>query len=339
MTSFDLMLPSGGSAAEVAAAARWAEGHDLAGLWSSEVGHDPYLPLALAAAATERTAIGSAIAVAYGRSPYATAQVAWDLQRLSGGRMRLGLATQVKAHVERRYGVPWPGGAGALREYVACCRAVWRSWQHGEPASFEGEHYRYTLTNPEFEGGRLPAGQGEVPIWLAGVGPVLGRLAGEVADGVLVHSFHTEPYLRDVLAPAWSDGRERAGRCDRIAARGLIFAGIAHDEGEAATLRDAFRRHVAFYASTPSYVEVLDSVGAALQRPLQELSRQGAWEEMTAMLDELLDHFVLVDEPRRLGERLARRYDGLLDSLSLYAEGSRFAREEDWGELFAGLGM
>jgi probable F420-dependent oxidoreductase len=337
---YELMVPQGLGAAATIVAIRRAEELGMAAVWSSETGHDPFLVLALAAAHSDRVQLGTAIAVAYGRSPYATAQVAWDLQRLSEGRFRLGLATQVKPHIERRYGVDWPGGAGALREYVACCRAIWHSWQSGQRPNFTGERYRYTLSNPEFEPGRLPNGHAEIPVWLGAVGVVSARMAGEVADGVLIHSFHTESYLRDVVFPAVAGGHALAGRSDSVGARSLVFGGIAHDEEQARIVRDAFRRHIAFYGSTKGYLPVLERAGAAeLHASLLELSRAGKWAQMPELIDDaLLDQFVVVDEPGALGRRLAARYDGLLDALSLYAGGDRFACDADWPELLTGLG-
>jgi probable F420-dependent oxidoreductase len=324
-----------GITAQVAA----AEARGAGAVWTSESGVDPYVPLAVAAAVPGRVGLGTSIAVAYGRSPYSTAQAAWHLQRLSLGRLRLGLATQVRPHIERRYGMPWPGGVGAMREYVACCRAIWRSWQTGEPPAFEGEHYRYTLTNPEFEPGPVPDAYADVPIWLAAVGRLSARLAGEIAEGLLVHAFHTERHLRDVLMPEVAAGRLLAGRSDGARVGGVVFGGIAHDDTQARTMRDGFRRHVAFYGSTKAYRDVMDSAGAGeLYEPLRALSRAGAWTEMADLVsDELLDQFVVIDEPRALGRRLAARYGGVMTSLSLYDGGDEFARGKDWVELQAGL--
>jgi probable F420-dependent oxidoreductase len=318
---------------------RWAEDLGFGAIWSSEASFDPFLPLGLVAAATQRVQIGTGIAVAYARSPYSAAQMAWMLQRLSGGRFRLGLATQVKAHIERRYGLAWPGGVGALREYIAMCRAVWRCWQTGEKPAFEGKHYRFTLMNPEFAAGRLPEGQDAIPVWVAAVGTLSGELAGEAAEGLHVHAFHTEGYLRDVLLPAVAKGREKAGRPPGIEAACPVFSGIAHDETQARVLRDVMRKHIAFYASTPAYLPVLEQAGCAtIHAPLRQMSRDGRWAEMPALVDDtILDRFVVIDGPRRLGERLAAKYEGILTEIAVYREGAQFAREEDWPELLDGL--
>jgi probable F420-dependent oxidoreductase len=288
--------------------------------------------------------LGTGIAIAYAHSPFSTAQAAWDLQRFSRGRFKLGLATQVKAHIERRYGVPWPGGVGALEEYVACCRAVWKAFQSGTKPAFEGRHYRCTLINPEFNPGPLPQGQDDIPVWLAAVGTHSARLAGRVAHGLHVHAFHTDGYLREVLMPEVTRGRAEAGGVfdpDRpIEATCSVFAGIAHDERQARIIRDRMREYVAFYASTPAYKPVLEHAGCAdIHEPLRLMTRQDRWADMPALVDDaILDKFLVVDAPKRLGERLAKKYDGLLTELALYREGGQFASEKDWDDLLTGLG-
>jgi probable F420-dependent oxidoreductase len=338
--SYRLSLPADLATPEtIMAVARRCEEIGVASLFAAEAGHDPYIALPLVAAATKKLRIGTGIAVAYGRSPFATAQVAWDLQRLSGGRFELGLATQVKAHIERRYSTPWPGGTGALRDYVNTCRAVWRAFQTGEKPAHEGPHYRFTLLNPEFNPGPLPAAHADIPVWLAAVGTLSAELAGELAEGLHVHAFHTESYMREVMLPAVAKGRAKAGRQPGILAGCPVFSGIVHDEREERAVRQAMRRHIAFYASTPAYLPVLDHVGAgAIHEPLRLMSRQGKWDDMPALVDDtLLDKFVVVDGARRLGERLAAKYDGILTELSIYREGQQFARAADWPELLAGL--
>lgn len=325
------------------ATAQRAEALGFATIWTSEAGHDPYLPVMGIAAATQSVKTGTAIAVAYARSPYSTATAAWDLQRYSGGRFRLGLATQVKAHIERRYSTPWPGGVGALEEYIACCRAIWSTFQTGVKPAFHGEHYRFDLVNPEFNPGPLPEGQDDIPIWLAAVNALSAKLAGKVAHGLHVHAFHTQAYLRDVLLPAVRDGRAQAS--DAALARRPIeatcsmFAGIAHDDAQAKAIRDTMRKFVAFYASTPAYKPVLDHEGCGeIHAPLRAMTREGRWSEMPALVDDsILDRFLVVDSPRRLGRRIAGKYRGLLTEVSLYREGGQFASEADWAELLAGL--
>ena len=320
-------------------AAKAAERDGLATIWSAEAGHDPFLPLSVAASVTRSIGLGTGIAVAYARSPFSTAQLAWDLQRFSGGRFRLGLATQVRAHIERRYGTPWPGGIEALEEYVQCCRAVWHSFQTGQKPAFEGRHYRFNLLNPEFNAGPLPADQADIPVWVAAVGPRSARLAGKLAHGIHVHAFHTEAYLRDALVPAAAAGRREAGSARRIEATCPVFAGMAHDDAQARLLRDEMRESIAFYASTPAYRPVLESAGCdAIHAPLRQMTREGRWSEMASLVDDsILDRFVVVDSPKRLAERLAAKYKGLLTELALYRDAGRFAGSNDWIDLIDGL--
>jgi len=324
---------------EITAAIRRADALGFGSVWSSEAGHDPFIALPLVAAASPRLLVGTGIAVAYGRSPFATAQVAWDIQRYSKGRFRLGLSTQVKAHIERRYGAPWPGGVGALREYVQVCRAVWRSWQTGEKPDFRGQRYQYTLMNPEFDPGPLPDAMGDIPVWIAAVGTASAALAGEVGDGLHIHAFHTEGYLREVVIPAMTAAQEKAGRAVRVQAACPVFSGIVHDEAQEKDLRDAIRKYIAFYASTPAYLPVLEHAGfQEIHAPLRALSRSGGWDEMPSLVsDEILDAFAIFDAPRRLGERLAAKYDGVLTEIAVYKEGGQFASEADWGDLLDGL--
>jgi probable F420-dependent oxidoreductase len=333
-------IPDTSSVEAITARARRAERLQMAGLWSAEAARDPFLPLVTAATATSQLLLGTGIAVAYARSPYATAMTSWDLQRLSGGRFRLGLATQVRPHIERRFGMPWPGGVGALRDYVATVRAVLHTFQTGEKPDHRGPHYQFTLMNPEFQPEPLPGGWAQIPIWLAAVGPASARLAGEIADGLHVHAFHTPAYLRDVLLAEVASGRARAGSATPIQATCPVFAGIAHDDDQARIVRDDFRGALAFYASTPGYRAVLEHEGLGdLHEPLHELSRQRRWADMSALIDDdVLDRFAIVDAPAALGARLRERYDGLLTELALYRGGDRFASDEDMDVLVRELG-
>jgi len=339
MISWGDRIQDTGTSSAVRAHARSCEEAGMAALWSSEAARDPFLPLALAADATTSLLLGTGIAVAYGRTPYATAQTAWDLQRLSRGRFRLGIATQVRAHVERRYGTDWLGGAHVLREYVQCCRAVWDSWQNGTLPRFEGQWFRFTLTNPEFRPAALPAGNEHIPVWIAAVGADTASMAGEVADGLHVHAFHTEGYLRDVVLAAAVRGRERAGRGGCIEATSPVMAGVVHDSRQESILRDRFRTHIAFYASTPAYAKILEHEGLRdLHDALRPLARERRWDEMPALVDDsTIDRFVVLDEPQALAHRLRVKYDGLLTELCLYRDGATFASADDLAELVEGL--
>lgn len=325
-------------AEHVAATAGRAQSLGMVGLWCGEAGRDPFLPLGFAAQATTSLLVGTGIAVAYARSPYAVAQTAWDLQRISQGRMRLGLGTQVRAHVERRFGMPWPGGADAMREYVLVLRAVWHAFRTAERPSFEGNIWRFTLLNPEF----LPEATEEVrpiPIWIAAAGKRNAHVAGEVGDGLHVHAFHTESFLRDVLIPAARRGREEAGRTDPLQATCPVFAAIVRSQDDVRKYRDYFRRQIAFYGSTKEYLPVLTHSGLEHLHPrLRDLAREGRWDEMTSQVDdEVVDAFVVLDEPGALARRLREKYDGLLTELALYRRAGEDAQGEDLAALIRGL--
>ena len=295
--------------------ARRAEAVGVAGVWSADVSHDPFLPLALAAAATDRLELGTAIAVAFARSPVAMAMTAWDLAGLSGGRFILGLGTQVRAHVERRFGMPWSGRPVAqLREYVAVVRAAWDAWQHGSRPAIRGDFYRFTLMTPAFSPG--PIDHPAIPIYLAGVGASMVRLAGEVADGLIVHPLHSRAYLTDVVRPAVVEGATTA---DRAADAVTIAASVilATNENEIAEAR----RAIGFYASTPTYRPVLEHHGwGAVADALAAHARHGRWNEMTPLVDDaMLEAFAVVSRPEDARAALERRAGELIDRAAPYA--------------------
>jgi probable F420-dependent oxidoreductase len=284
-----------------------AEAAGVAGLWTAETSHDPFLPLVLAAEHTERLELGTAIAVAFARSPVAVAQSAWDLSRLSGGRFLLGLGSQVRAHVERRFGMQWSERPVArMREYVAVLRAAWEAWQTGTRPAFRGEHYRLTLMTPFFDPG--PIDHPDVPVYLAGVGAGMTRLAGEVADGLIVHPLHSRSYLADVVLPAVAAG----GRRVTVAASAIVAT--TDDEIAAA------RRTIGFYASTPTYRTVLEHHGwGEAGDALSGHARHGRWEKMGALVsDSMLEAFAVVASPGALRGALERHADGLIDRVAPY---------------------
>ncbi|MGH2429261.1 MAG: TIGR03617 family F420-dependent LLM class oxidoreductase [Candidatus Limnocylindria bacterium] len=313
--------------------ARAAERIGFGAIWTAETSHDPFLPIALGAEHTNRLRFGTAVAIAFARSPTVVAHTAWDLARLSGGRFILGLGTQVRPHVERRFGMPWSGRPVAqLREYVGALRAVWRSWQDGEPLSFRGEHYRLTLMTPFFA--PAPIQNPAIPIHLAGVGAPLARLAGEVADGFAVHPLHSPSYLDEVIRPAVAAGAAAAGReTASVALSGSLI--VALDDGEIA----AARRQVAFYASTPSYRRVLAHHGwESVGLELSELARHARWEEMGSRItDDMLDAFAIVGSWEDLAGRLRDRYAERLDRVALYRSFVPGVEDDRWTGLVARL--
>jgi probable F420-dependent oxidoreductase len=323
--------------------ARWCEDHGVAQLWCGESSHDPFLPVPLLAAATTSVRLGTGIAVAFARTPFSTALTSWELQRLSGGRFVLGLGTQVKAHVERRYGQPWIDPVQQMREYVECCRAIWQTWDDDRLHAYEGRFYRFAMHNPEFTPARDPASV-PVPVWLAAVGPRMIELAASVADGVHVHVFHTERSLRELYLPALRAARPAAagpGEARPGAAGGVfpatspLFAGVVHSAGQRAELMDYYRPYVAFYASTPAYRQVLQVEGLdGVHEELRARSRAGQWGRMPELItDEMLERFVMLDEPAALGQQIRERYDGILTQVALYRGGDRFMSDADWVTL------
>jgi probable F420-dependent oxidoreductase len=308
---------------DIPATARDLEERGYAGVWASEVAHDPFLQLLAAGQATERLQVGTAIAVAFARSPMTLATTAYDLQRYTRGRFVLGLGTQIKAHVERRFSMPWTAPAARMREFIGALHAIWDAWQHSAPLRFHGEHYRHTLMTPMF----APDAHewGPPPVYLAAVGPLMTRLAGEVADGLLVHGFTTERYLRERTLPALEEGLSAAGRTrEQIAVTlpGLVVSGRTEEELAAAAA--AVKGTIAFYGSTPAYRPVLELHGwEGLADELHTLSvgrREDKWTAMRDLVDdEVLGTFAVVAAPDEVAGQVRQRYDGVVDRFSVYA--------------------
>ncbi len=309
--------------------ARAAEATGFNALWGTETMHDPFLPGTLAAEHTQRLNYGTAVAIAFARSPATLAYTAWDLAQASQGRFILGLGTQVKAHIERRFGMPWPDSVvGKLREQIDAVRAFWNTWQTGAPLNFRGEYYQLKLMSPFFNPG--PIRHPNIPIYIAGVNAGLARLAGETAQGFLVHPFHTPRYLGEILLPAIQQGLARSGR-ERSAIKISVTA-FAITSAE----DDLFvRSQIAFYASTPSYRAVMDLHGwGEVAGQLSELARLGKWMEMPALIsDEILRTFAVVVPPVDLPGALAERYAELADRLGLYLPFVPGQRDEFWQML------
>jgi probable F420-dependent oxidoreductase len=302
------------------AAARTAEAGGYDGLWVGETQHDPFLQLLQAAEATERVTIGTAIAIAFGRSPLTLAHSGFDLARYAGGRFVLGLGSQVKPHIERRFSMPWSHPARRMRELILATRAIWRSWQNGTRLDFRGDFYSHTLMTPFFS--PPPHEWGPPPVFLAGVGERMTEVAGEVADGFFVHPFTTERYLREVTIPALARGRARAETTglDGLALCGPVFACAGRDEDELAAAVAGTRKQIAFYGSTPAYRGVLELHGWGDAQPeLTRLSKEGRWADMGDVIDdELLHAFAVVGDPDAVAKGLRERYEGVLDRITLY---------------------
>lgn len=313
----------------VPAIARAAEAIGFDALWSTETMHDPFLPGALAAEHTARLRFGTAVAIAFARSPATLAYTAWDLAEASGGRFMLGLGTQVKAHVERRFGMPWPQSVvGKLREQIGAIRAFWQTWQTGAKLDYRGGYYKLSLMSPFFNPG--PIKYPSIPIFIAGVNTGLARLAGETADGFLVHPFHTPRYLSEVLLPAIAEGTARAGRSrDDVQVSATAFVVTSPEE-------DFFvRSQIAFYASTPSYRPVMALHGwEPVAEELSALASRGKWNEMPALVgDEMLATFAVIAAADDLPAALSARYQTLVDRLALYSPFVPGERDEFWMNL------
>ncbi len=315
-------------------AAKQAELVGYDGFWVPETAHDPFLPLALAAEHTERITLGTGIAVAFARNPMNLAVVANDLQTMSQGRFVLGLGSQIKPHIEKRFSMQWSHPAPRMRELILAMRAIWASWSDGSRLAFRGEFYRHTLMTPMFDPG--PNQFGNPRVFLAAVGEVMTEVAGEVADGLLAHGFTTERYLREVSIPAFERGLARGGRSRadvQISCPGMVVTGP--DEEAFAAAATAVKRQLAFYGSTPAYRPVLELHGwGDLQPELNTLSKRGQWAEMAELIDDdVLNAFAVVGELDEIPGKILARFGDLVDRFSFYTP--YHVDPERWAEVLA----
>jgi probable F420-dependent oxidoreductase len=314
---------------DVPAIAKAAEEIGFAALWTQETQHDPFLPCTLMAEHSSKMEFGTAIAVSFARSPTNLAYTAWDLAAQSGGRFILGLGTQVKAHVERRFGMPWPESVtGKLREQIQVIRAFWDSWQNGTKLNFRGENYKITLMSPFFNPGAIE--NPNIPIYIAGVNTGLAKLAGELCEGFHAHPFNSPRYMNEVILPAMEEGLQKAGRKRKDMIVSMTpFVATTPEEAAFA------RMQIAFYASTPSYKSVMELHGwAGTAEKLSAFAAKGEWAEMPMLVtDEMLNEFCLMTTQEKLAEDLKKRYEGIADRLTLYTP--FVPREKDgwWREL------
>src|SRR5918998_2384349 len=321
----------GGYLRSAGATARAAEDLGFAGLWTSETKHDAFLPLAIAANETERIELGTAVAIAFSRSPMEVAQTAWDLQDLSGGRFILGLGTQVKAHIKRRFSMPWDRPVAKLREYTGSLRAIWDSFQTEGSLSFEGEFYRHTLMTPFFNPG--PIEHPEIPLHIAGVNTRLAELAGELCEGFHVHPFHSPEYVRRTVIPAIAEGARQANRdLDQVTLATSAFVITGENRESATEQRESVRAQISFYASTPTYRTVLEAHGwEEVGERLGKMAREKKWPEMPALItDEMFAAFAIEAAPDEIGPALKERYDGLIDRVALYLPFVPGEHDEFW---------
>ena len=322
--------------AGAAQAARDLEAAGYDGAWSAETSHDPFFPLLLAAEHTERLELGTGIAVAFPRSPMHLAHIGYDLQAFSEGRFILGLGSQIKAHIEKRFSAPWSRPAARMRELVLAMRAIWDCWNTGARLDFEGQFYRHTLMTPFFNPGPNPHG---VPrVFLAAVGELMTEVAGEVCDGLLAHGFTTERYLRRVTLPALERGLAKAGRSRadfEISCPVFVITGT--NEVEMSNAEWGVKQQIAFYGSTPAYRGVLDLHGwGDLQGELNVLSKQGKWQEMGTLIDaEIVSAFSVAGEPEDIPKLILDRYGDVIDRVTFYAPYD--SDPERWANVLQGF--
>ncbi len=312
-----------------AEAAREAAANGYDGFFTAETQHDPFLPITHAATVEPDLEYGTAIAVAFPRSPTSMAMTAWDLARQTKGKFKLGLGTQVRAHIVRRFSAQWGKPGPQLREYIQAMRAVWDSWQNGSKLRFEGEYYDLSLMTPFFNPG--PIRHPDVPVYIAGVGPYLSSLAGELCDGFHVHPFHTVAYLDKVVLPRMSGAAEEAGRTlDDIELVSTVFIMTGSDDAEIEQAMEPIRQQVAFYSSTPSYRHVLEANDWDFGEKTHAMSKRGEWAQMAAAVpDEALFEVGIAAPIDELADRIKDRYGDRIDRVGFYTIGSTLTADQD----------
>ena len=293
------------------------EAMGYSGILSAETSHDPFLPLAFAAQHTKEVDLITGIAVAFARSPMILANIGHDLNATSKGRFVLGLGSQIRPHITKRFSMPWSSPAARMREFILAMRAIWANWYDGESLEFTGKFYTHTLMTPFF----TPTNNdyGAPRVFLAAVGPRMTEVAGEVADGIIIHAFTTEKYLREVTIPAIERGLEKSGRSrDDFEISYPCFVITGRDEKELAEAKVATKRQIAFYGSTPAYKPVLESIGAGdLQGELNTMSKQGRWAGVGTLIDdEMMSAFAVEGEPDAIAENILSRYGDIVDRTS-----------------------
>ena len=332
-----------GAIARAAERATWAEKMGFDGIFSTDTAHDPFLPIAAAAAATTQIDLGTAIAVAFGRSPMTVAYSAWDLAELTRGRFLLGLGTQVRAHITRRFNMPWSSPGPRLREYIHALRAIWNTWQTGDRLAFKGDFYEFSLMTPFFS--PSPMEHWEIPVYIAGVGDYMCRVAGEVSNGLHVHPFHTVRYLDEVVSPNVAAGAQKADRSvEDVEMVGTAFVISGRNEEELAATKMAAKLQIAFYASTPAYRGVLDLHGWDFGSELTAMSKRGEWMAMGELIsDEVVDELCVTAPLDELAAAVRGKYRDRFDRLGFYFTDIPnqppilTLSDDEWAALVAGV--
>lgn len=301
----------------VGAQAQELEEMGYSGIMTAETAHDPFFPLLVAAQNTQTVDLMTSIAVAFGRTPMTMANIGHDLNAASKGRFVLGIGSQIKPHITKRFSMPWSSPAARMREFILAMRAIWANWHNGEPLEFAGKFYTHTLMTPFFAPTNNEYGAPRVN--LAAVGPLMTEVAGEVADGIIIHAFTTEKYLRETTLPALERGFEKAGKKrEDFEISYPVFVVTGSNEEEIAQATVATRRQIAFYGSTPAYKPVLESIGAGeIQSDLNAMSKQGRWEEMGELIDDdMVRSFAVIGEPNTIADQIISRYGDIVDRTS-----------------------
>ncbi len=299
---------------KVGAQAQELEEMGYSGIMTAETSHDPFFPLLVAAQNTQRVDLMTSIAVAFGRSPMTLANVGHDPNAASQGRFVLGLGSQIKPHISKRFSMPWSSPAARMREFILAMRAIWANWHQGEPLEFTGKFYTHTLMTPFFTPTNTEFGAPRV--FLAAVGPMMTEVAGEVADGIIIHAFTTEKYLRGTTLPALDRGFAKVGKKrEDFEISYPVFVATGTNEEELEQAKVATRQQIAFYGSTPAYKPVLESIGVGdMQSDLNAMSKQGRWEEMGKLIDnDVLQAFAVIGEPQTIPEQILSRFGDIVD--------------------------
>src|SRR5262245_43102817 len=325
-----------GGLAEVPARIKELEAAGFDGAMTAETAHDPFVPLFFAAEHSQRIELITSLAVAFARNPMILANVAHDLNAYSKGRFILGLGSQIQPHIQKRFSMPWSHPAARMREMILAMRAIWANWYQGKKLEFRGEFYTHTLMTPFFT--PTDTQYGAPKVFLAAVGPLMTEVAGEVADGVILHAFTTEKYLRDVTLPALEKGLAKSGRKRsdfQVMYPGFVVTG--KDEKAWADSRRGVCRQIAFYGSTPAYRPVLDLHGwGGLQSELNALSKQGQWEKMGELIsDDILEKFAVVGSPDEIVPKFKTRFAGVVDRTTLGFTGAKASTKELIAQLHA----
>ena len=298
--------------------ARHAEELGYDGLCTEETAHDPFFPLLLAATTTKKVSLSTRVAIAFPRSPMVVAYAATDLQNFSGGRFNLGLGTQVKGHIERRFSTEWGSPGPRLREYVQSLRAIWDNWQDGKKLDYHGAFFNFSLMTPFFSPGASQSGT--PPVYVSALNPYNCRVAGEVCQGIALHPITTAKYLTEVIKPNLAKGATIAGRNpDEVALAGSGFVITGSDQQAINSRKEAVKRQIAFYFSTRTYLPVLEVHGfQEVGQKLHELSLKGEWNQMAGLInDEMLETFAVIGPHDEVAGRLKERFGGLIDELSI----------------------